>query len=74
MNITLIQLVPVAVFAVVMFIVWAVYNAFSTKTSRATERLEEIRDGESVKNDLPVMINREWVICLKKQHLSSRKH
>ncbi len=44
MNITLIQLVPVAVFGVVMFIVWAVYNAFSSKESRASERLEEIRD------------------------------
>ncbi|VAX38166.1 Type II/IV secretion system protein TadC, associated with Flp pilus assembly [hydrothermal vent metagenome] len=44
MNIELIDIVPIAVFGVVMFIAWALYNAFSSKTSRAAERLEEIRD------------------------------
>ena len=45
------KLLPWAIFGVISFGVWALINAFSSRSSRALERLEELRD--------PTLRNRE---------------
>jgi tight adherence protein C len=45
------NLLPWAIFGVITFGVWALINVFSARSSRATERLEELRD--------PTLRNRE---------------
>jgi len=45
------NLLPWAVFGVITFGIWALINLFSSRSSRATERLEELRD--------PTLRNRE---------------
>jgi tight adherence protein C len=45
------NLLPWAVFGVITFGIWALFNLFSSRSSRATERLEELRD--------PTLRNRE---------------
>jgi len=44
MDFDIIQIVPIAAFIGVVFLFWAIASAFMSKTSRAAERLEEIRD------------------------------
>ena len=38
------QILPWAIFGLISFGAWALINAFSSRSSRALERLEELRD------------------------------